>query len=126
GMLPRPGYRIVAMRVDRDTCPPGLTPNLWVDVMAKVVQDGKPAMIPVIQRVLIKAVNGVGTASGARSIDSVGLEMKEADARKFMAFADAARGQLVLMVRSPDDPLDDKLKGGFNPELDTTGLMRRP
>ena len=122
-MVPKEGYYIIPIKVDDNTCPPGLVPGMWVDV----VQRGSKTTTYVIQRVLVKTINGLATISGgaARNVRSVGVEVRKEDATKLTPFVENFKDSIVLWTRNPDQTPDAGLSG-FNPALDQTTSQPAP
>lgn len=116
-LLPREGYRIVGVQIDRGNCPPDLRPGMWVDIRSPVVtgKTGTPDTIAVMKRVLVKTINGGGNPSAAvRNIDLVGVEVREDDAAKLSALQEVVRAKMILYTRNADEPLSDRERSEFN------------
>jgi Flp pilus assembly protein CpaB len=122
-MVPKEGYFIIPIKVDRNTCPPGLVPGMWVDVELL----GPKTATPVIQRVLVKTLNGLSTVAGGtiRNVEAVGVEVRKEDAAKLAPFLKAFQDQIVLWTRNADQATDAGLNV-FNPELDKTTTIPGP
>jgi len=112
---PKVGYQIVPLQVDRSNCPPSLSAGMYVDIMMTMpgMDDGTE---PVMEMVLVKTVNGLGAVGAtSRTIEAVGLEIRQADAAKFMTLkSNIDIKKLQVVIRNPDDK--PKL-GGFNAKL---------